>query len=344
MTTLWEVINFKVQTSAQNNTSDSIFANGQMQAKVIVTIRAIDASTGANYQLTKAELEGIKLINYYSKNELKGNWFYSTTENDFAHTLPRAGDPVEPIADGTQSISFWVSSTQIGNENIAAQISQPGAVQSTVITTTGGSFESMVTLEAIQPITYTQSNVTFTREDTAQGTWKRTSASGTSTYGWDQDNYYLSSDFYPFLKVNRHGVDTTGKENGIGSTAEMQDSFAFLRVDSTDISIFYMFDMGTAKTVTRGLSTYSFTASYFRTADIKINQRPNALCLTRLRFINGHVSLSNWNAGAWFTIYDLYGNYGHFTVNINSQNTMSISSRNIRSPVESDSIERAAKI
>ncbi|GCB25861.1 hypothetical protein AAWM_08746 [Aspergillus awamori] len=156
MTTLWEVIDFKVQTTAPTNTTDSIFANGQMQAKVVVTIRAINASTGANYQLTDAELQSIKLINYYTKVEVTGKWFYSTTENEFAHALPRAGAPVDPIADGSQYINFWVSSTQIGYENIAAQISQPGAVQSNVVTTTGGSFNSMVTIAAIEPITYTK--------------------------------------------------------------------------------------------------------------------------------------------------------------------------------------------
>ncbi|GLA32142.1 hypothetical protein AnigIFM63326_011281 [Aspergillus niger] len=345
MTTLWEVIDFKVQTTAQNNTSDSIFANGQMQAKVIVSIRAIIAATGANYQFTEAELKSIKLIDYYSMSELTGKWFYSFTENGYAHALPGAGAPVEPIADGTQSINFWVSSTGIEYKNIAAKISQPGEGQSTIITTTGGSFNSMVTLRAIQQTIYTTSNVTFTREDTATGKWQKQTAFGSSTHNWDQDNYYLSSNVYPFLKVDRHGVDMTGSQNGVASTSDMKDSFAYLKVGSNDISMFYMFDMEVESTVRRGLSTWNSSSTVDRLATIKINQRGNTLCLTRLRFYHGYVTwFPNWEEDTWFTIYDLYGNHGHFSVKQRGQNTISISSLNSTSLAESTAIERTAKI
>ncbi|PLB53949.1 hypothetical protein P170DRAFT_504818 [Aspergillus steynii IBT 23096] len=349
MAKLWEVTQFNVRTSARDSTSDSLFANGQMQVKVIVSIKAFlldpDENGNSDYQLTKAELEGIKLINYYSRNELTGRWTYSTTENGFAHVLPRAGAPVDPIADGTQTIGFWVSSTQITNENIAAQISQPGKDKPTTVTTTGGIFDSMVTLEAIQPVTYTTDNVSFTREDTAEGTWRIQTGSNSSTYRWDQDNYYVSSHDYPFLKVDRHQVDTTGNDNGVVRSSDMQDSFAYLKAGKNDISIFYMFDVGKEMTVRRGLYTWSGSTTYYRYAQIKVNQRVNALCLTRLLFFSGYTSWwNNWDANAWFTIYDLYGNHGHFSVRTEGQNTLSFTSRNVRSPAEGTSVGRTVKI
>ncbi|PYI02602.1 hypothetical protein BO78DRAFT_390102 [Aspergillus sclerotiicarbonarius CBS 121057] len=329
MTTLWEVITFTVQTSAVGNASDRLYANGQMQVPVIVSIRAIIGDTGASYHLTQSELQSIKLIDYYSRKELTGTWFYSTTENVFSHTLPGSRAPVEPIADGTQSIYFWVSSTKMESTNIAAQISQPGKDQPTIITTTGGSFDSKVTLTAIQPVTYTTSNVTFTREDTAEGTWNKKQGSSTTKYNWDQDNYYLTSNVYPFLKVDRHEVDTSGYNNGAVRIGEMRDSFAYLEVGSSDVSIFFMFNMGKEATV-----------AY---ADIKVNQKVNALCLTRLRFFKG-AWYSDWEQNAWFTIYDLYGNSGSFWVKPEEKNTMSISSKNTRSSTEPTSIEPAAKL
>ncbi|KAH8428759.1 uncharacterized protein LDX57_006443 [Aspergillus melleus] len=321
MSTLWEVTNFSLRTSAKDSTADSLYANGQMQVKVIVSIKAKipdpDDGPAKDYTLTADELKTIKLIYYDTRKELSGEWSYSTTENDFAHVLPGGTAPAEPIADGTQAVIFWVSSTKLDHENIAAQVSQPGKDEPTIIDTTGGSYHSMVTLVTLQPITYTTSNVSFTREDTAEGTWKKKTWSATWTYKWDQDNYYLSSKFYPFLKVDRKKFVTN------------DDRFAYLRVDGSDISMFYMFNMGEEETVQRGITSTNVNTTLERRADIRINQQKNAFCLTRLRFFNGWSHWEpNWNQDAWFTIYDLYGNHGQFWVNTQGQNTLSITSRN----------------
>ncbi|GKZ33300.1 hypothetical protein AbraIFM66950_003143, partial [Aspergillus brasiliensis] len=109
MSGAWEVTSFAVQTSTANQKTDTLYANGRMQVPVIISVKAVNGTTGAIYDST----------------EVTGTWFYSTTENEFAHTLGNSRDPVTPIADGTKSIIFWISSTKVENKNIAAFITQP---------------------------------------------------------------------------------------------------------------------------------------------------------------------------------------------------------------------------
>lgn len=126
----------------------------------------------------------------------------------------------------------------------------------------------------------------------------------------------------------------------------MMDFLAYLKVShEDDISIFYMFDRGKEMTVQRGMVASKGTTKYHRTAQIKVNQQANTLCLTRLRFYRGYADwLRDRDANAWFIIYDLYGNYGHFSVKTDGANRLSISNRNVRSPAEATSIESKAKI
>ncbi|PWY68692.1 hypothetical protein BO83DRAFT_379950 [Aspergillus eucalypticola CBS 122712] len=352
MSVKWEVVNFSLSTNVQNETKRDIFANGQMQAQINVTIRAFIYNTAIPYQLTESDLQSLKLIDYNTKEELTGDWTYSRVEREeFVHIMPGQSfaAPVVPNADDTQTIVLWVSSAKIGEKRIAAQITELGETLA-IVRTTGGTFESSITITARQPITYTMDNVTLTREDTAEGSWWKSVLYGqnwvNTAYAWDQDNYYVTSDLYPFVKVDRYEVDINGTQQPYGNNGTyFRDAFAYMGLgNDKDVSIFFMPQMGGSSQAYRGVMATNGYNEIRSFANITVNQRKNALCLTRLRFYYGWVSwFSNWQQDTWFTIYDQYGNYGHFSVKTNASNTISISTRYVNR-ADSKTINSTAKL
>ncbi|GLB11027.1 hypothetical protein AtubIFM57258_007441 [Aspergillus tubingensis] len=351
MSDKWEVANFSLSTNVQNETKRQIFANGQMQARINVRIQATIPGTDKDYQLTESDLQSLKLIDYNTKQELTGNWNYSRVEREeFLHTMPGeyTAAPVEPIADDSQTVVLWVSSAVIDDKRIGAQITELGETTA-IVTTTGGYFDSSITIDAIRPITYTINEVTVTREDTAAGYWYKDVLYGTNwtnyRYAWDQDNYYVQSKKYPFVKVDRHKVDIDGTQQPYASYNYFRDAFAYMGLgNDRDVSIFFMPQMGGSTTTTRGVLAKNSYNNIATLASVKVNQRNNQLCLTRILFGNGWVSwFSNWQQDTWFTIYDEYGNYGHFTVKTNASNTISIMTRyvNRESSADSETIDTA---
>ncbi|GKZ72782.1 hypothetical protein AnigIFM50267_009162 [Aspergillus niger] len=357
MSDKWEVMNFSLSTNVQNETEREIFANGKMQAQINVRIKAIVYGTSDTpYQLTESDLESLKLIDYSTKEELAGKWKYSREEDeDFVHTMPGqlpSAAPVVPNADGSQTVVLWVSSTTLGDKRIAAQITELGE-KPAIVTTTGGTYDSSITIVAKQPIIYTMDDVTVTREDTAEGFWSKYVTFGNTekkyTYAWDQDNYYVKSKLYPFVKVDRKGVDIDGSQQPYASyPTYFRDAFAYMGLgNDRDVSIFFMPQMGRSKTTFRGVRASNSYNDIYSYANVTVNQKSNALCLTRLLFGNGWVSwYSNWQPDTWFTIYDQYGNPGYFSVKTNGSNTISISTRYVNRELSADSrtIESTSKL
>ncbi|GLA32138.1 hypothetical protein AnigIFM63326_011277 [Aspergillus niger] len=332
-----------------------------MQAQINVRIRAINQNTWATYQLTQSDLQSLKLIDYNKRQELTGNWTYSTVEKEeFAHNMPITRSPadeelvapVTPIADDTQTIIFWVSATRIESLRIGAQITEHGATESTV-TTTGGNFDPCITVRGHAPITYTMNDVTVQREDTAYGFWyKQVRENGKwiwYTYAWDQDNYYLTSKRYPFVKIDHYNVDVNGSTQPNGNGGYFRDAFAYMGLgNDSEISIFFLPQMGNSQQSRRGVRWINDYNDLDSTAYVTVNQRPNALILTRILFGNAYVSfLPNWQEDAWFRIYDQYGNSGTFTAKQQGSNTIAISNRYVNrdlSAEESKTIQPAAKL
>ncbi|GLA50146.1 hypothetical protein CBS63078_8619 [Aspergillus niger] len=356
MSDKWEVANFSLSTNVQNETEREIFANGNMQAQINVRIKATVYDTlNTPYQLTESDLESLKLIDYSTKEELAGKWTYSREEDEiFVHTMPGqlpSAAPVVPNADGSQTVVLWVSSTTLGDKRIAAQITELGE-KPAIVTTTGGTYDSSITIVAKQPITYTMNDVTVTREDTAEGFWSKRVWFGNTEkryeYAWDQDNYYIKSKLYPFVKVDPKNVDTDGTQQPYGRNTYFRDAFAYLGLgNNRDVSIFFMPQMGGSSTKWRGVYASNDYNIIDTCAKVTVNQRPNELCLTRLLFGNGWVSwYSNWQQDTWFTIYDQYGNPGYFSVKTNGSNTISISTRYVNEELSADSrtIESTSKL
>ncbi|PYH93981.1 hypothetical protein BO71DRAFT_399233 [Aspergillus ellipticus CBS 707.79] len=370
MSVSWEVTAFAVQTSTADQRTDALYANGRMQVPVIVSVRAINGSTGASYQLTNAELERIQLVDYFSSaTEITGTWFYSTTENEFSHSLSGTREPVVPIVDGAQSIFFWVSSTRVENRNIAARITQPN---NTTITTAGAMFNSFVTLNARQPVAYTTGNVTLgDSESTAEGIWKSTfftnQVSHVTDKDWQQETYSLTTNFHPVLKAELFDFNTNGNQapnNGWRSTS-LTNSFAYRPHRALDV--FYFWAPGAQATrhvgvfhqishldVDQNLNPVNFTSlTTDARANVQVNQKRNAFCFTHMKFLGTSTWGNGWQMDAWFRLYDTFGNIGEFYPRVREetdedgavQNTLFLQNKNTgTSSTEAAALKPTAKL
>ncbi|RHZ70736.1 hypothetical protein CDV55_107810 [Aspergillus turcosus] len=302
MAVQWEVSEMKVETSPGDHLRDSLFANGKMQVPVIVSIEAINPANNAVYKLSAAQLATIKLVDYYNPtSHLSTPWTYSAVENEFHHVLPAiasAGSESETPQTRVdyQKKTWWVSTSRVEHKNIGASIQAPKGIYHTG----GGSghSDSHVTITGIAAIHYNMSNVQFVREDTKNGNV----ISG--PFKFDQDNYYLSSTKYRFQKVDVRG-------QFFNPTNDPPIERCYLRVSrvksGTEQShLHYLWPMGSQQTKQAGNKNAR--------ADITINQRQGALCLTRFT-LEGKGRLYP-DGGGWytnqFTIYDQYGNSGNF--------------------------------
>ncbi|KAJ7192347.1 hypothetical protein GGX14DRAFT_380229 [Mycena pura] len=324
MGTDWKVTYFKVETSTFSANTDSLYANGRMQIPVIVSIKAIDTAARKPYTLTDSDLNKIKLVYYYdTSGTLSNGWSYTDQKDDmFAHTVTGQSGSSAATADaGPQAKTYWVNTTQVENQKVAASIKQSDG---TTVTTHSSKFDSHVTLTVtgLIPIAYTTDNVQISRKDTANGTYRKRTGIGPpgwnqwqeGTMNWNQHNYYVSSNGFKFVKADIHDDDSTGYADGHPGDARLKNSFAYHATDSS-LKMCFIWEFGAEDTKTAGVYKEDGDKRAYAYLDIKVNKKINALCLTHLAFDTAFKIGGDWSdSKCGFTIYDVYGNSGKFYV------------------------------
>ncbi|KAK6514731.1 hypothetical protein TWF281_004926 [Arthrobotrys megalospora] len=191
-----------------------------------------------------------------------------------------------------------------------------------MITTATSPYNSYVTLVGNPPVVYTTDTITVARVTVDKGEKEVGvyNSDGTkissSKMPWSQDNYYISSSVHSFVKADIHDYDTTGEEEGHHADSRLANLFNYWS-DNGRLRLSFIWGIATQSTKTAGL--YRETGSPNTTKikafeDIKVNQKSNALCLTRMAFnYSRQIWGSNWsNSDCGFTVYDCYGNAGKF--------------------------------
>ncbi|KAB8290185.1 hypothetical protein EYC80_011054 [Monilinia laxa] len=284
-----------------------------MQVAANILIKAIDPTNNADYTLTAGELASIQLVDYYNTDEvLTGSWTYTTTENDFSHTMPSTGFSrlvQAPLQSSMvdQYKKYWVSTTKSEVKSVGARILQPDG---TWVTTRTSPNDSSIVFRSTPEIKYSLANCEWWREDTASGS------------GWDQDNYFLRSKVHPFKVAERHAYRNENYE-----VVGMRNSVAYHRAGP---HLHYMWPLGPPSTQKVGLTNYADGKPHPNpwTTNIVICQHTDSFCLTRL-ITSGPKDI--WSQGWWFEpwveMFDIYGNKGSFNFAVNEYNTISVSNR-----------------
>jgi hypothetical protein len=343
--TQWEVTYFKVETTTSDGKSDSLYANGRMQVPVIVSIKAIEKGTTKRFTLQDTDLSKIELIDYDDTTiTLSDGWSYTDQRSDlFANSLSASAATVNAAIgaetdDSPQSKKYWVSTTKVENKRVAARIKQPDG---TTITTHSSKFDSHVALMGKAPVVYTTDNVDFVREDTADGSYQFDWQSAlpdrkwhTAYKHWDQDNYFVSSRVHEFVKADIHDYDTTGYASGHPGDSRLKNCYDYYAPNNKNLKLSFIWDFGAEATKTAGLYKEGLIKDWGRVCgrkayaytDIKVNQKSNALCLTRLAIdCPDTIWGSRWsNDNCGFTLYDIYGNAGKFSASFSDDHNLII--------------------
>ncbi|TRX93350.1 hypothetical protein FHL15_005625 [Xylaria flabelliformis] len=330
----WSVSFLRVNTSTSDD-KDSLYANGIMQVPVIVSIKAIDENRDP-YTLSDSDLNSIELIDYNDTGKrLSDGWSYTETVNTtYSNSLPaRAALQFTQVslkqeADGSPQIKkYMVSTTKVESKKIGARIKLSDG---TWVNTHSSDYDSYVTLEGKTPVKYTLDNVKVEYEETANGTYKFEWQSawdlswGTNNDNkWHQRNYYVSSQVHKFVNATRHGYDSTGNASGHPSDSRLAGLYAYCAPDNKNLKLSFIWDYGGGTTTkTAGLykegTIVDWGVDCKRRAhaypDIKVNQKSNAVCLTRLAIdCPDEIWGSKWsNDNCGFQVWDEYGNTGKF--------------------------------
>lgn len=327
--TQWEVNSFKIRGN-----DPALFANGEMQVAVKVDIKALVSGTSTSYTLTDAELDNIELVDD-DLAALSGGWSFSSTENDFNHTIPSSAQsdisPPELPSANVQTKTYWVATSKTESKTVYASIQQPDG---TVITTHSDEYDSKVELQGRQPTIYTLSNTNWNNSEVAH-----------DGKTWRQYNYYLSSKVQnqPFLKCERHN-HLSESDVIVG----LRNCFWFARQKDVPILHFherriqYIWDMGPEREVTVGVTNYQDGSEIpdNPAPAITINQVANAMCFTWIDIISpvNAYNTSWWYGDTWLKIWDVYGNSGEFTMAIEDSDDIIIHERNASKSLHDDKI------
>lgn len=150
--------------------SKRLFANGRMQVRVWVFVEAVDTNGDPVPLSFYPDLILTKLIHFHNGSPLErevyaGNplprWNGSGTENKYTHEMPGGGFQAfsggrdQPFSS-SEPMVFWVSSSAVGQAQIAAEVTLQGKVYRSNNTTNpdGNKIPSSVTLIADQKTTF----------------------------------------------------------------------------------------------------------------------------------------------------------------------------------------------
>lgn len=132
------ISSLKVRFDAPGVESKRIFANGRMQVRTLVFVVAVNQS-GAPVPLQYfPDLISTRLIRFHDGQPLAQDayagvpvpgWSVSVLENRYAHDMPGT-TPATGGTGGTTGtpLEFWVSSSEIGQLHIAAEVTVQGKV------------------------------------------------------------------------------------------------------------------------------------------------------------------------------------------------------------------------
>ncbi|RAK89840.1 hypothetical protein BO79DRAFT_208569 [Aspergillus costaricaensis CBS 115574] len=289
--TEWEVSSLTVNTGTADGATDTLYANGRMQVPVYVSISAIDPDKNVPYSLTEAELESIKLVDYYSTStELSGDWVYSTIENEFAHS----GTTSLSLRSTSQSIKFWVSTSKVEKKSIAASVKQPDGK---IVTTHESGFDYHATLVGNPPINYTTDNITI--QDTKSGD------GSSGSYSWSLLNYYISTNDHDLAKAD---LFIEQAESLFYNRDHMVANLYTAATPSSVYNLLYVWEYGDQ--ATKLLGPYNLLAE---TPAVTVNDKKNNFCLTMMSLTYNYVRENEvFVRENHFTLYDIYGNSGKF--------------------------------
>ncbi|MCX4029386.1 hypothetical protein H0A36_03005 [Endozoicomonas sp. SM1973] len=181
----YEIQDIRVETDLAHGQAYQIYANRKMQAPVYIKVKAINPTTRQAVTIPVDELISASYLfgkqsglnftyNQYFSTSSDQHWFYTVTENQYQHTVPRSAgivrrsvSPSETtvrnnprLANGWSQLTYWVSTNQTHySKHVCAEIAMSNGETINSCDTT--LYDEYATISAIDPLQYRATDFSF---------------------------------------------------------------------------------------------------------------------------------------------------------------------------------------
>lgn len=331
----------KIQ-AVSGNLSPSIYANGRNQLPIQITVKAVNKEGNPLKFSNEAWIHILNLRHAESDTKLswqhRSGWCFTDVENQYSKEIQLGSHRSKRFLsgeDGTAIIILYVYTDDINTKRIAVSVDTDNGKHFTTADIPSGTEKMSVTVGAIQKIIYRKDMLTITPiYGLEKGVNKVIYSDGDKReFYCHYDNYYITIPL-PILNIFTYnyggGVrDEYGKiypkwvcaYNTNDNDQHMIVAHPGDRKKGTETFGFE----GTATLLGSGVG-----AIFDLTKKVTFNEHDNAACFTQIAFqtskawrLNNGQDLNNFTPygfDTWFELYDIYGNYGKFSVGFTDDN------------------------
>lgn len=164
-------LSFDAASSIQ---SKNLYANGNMQVRVLVTLVGKDKS-GKVLPLPASVFHSVRLINYRTGRVLQGDWQVRERASNLWQKISGSAAQILSLESADPNITvleYWVSSTVVDTVHVGAAVILNDRLIRANNTTVGDKHDSSVTLVAEAPVTYAIDDFKFERIR-SEGRWNQ---------------------------------------------------------------------------------------------------------------------------------------------------------------------------
>lgn len=320
-----DVFTLKIQTASLNQ-SPRIYGNLRNQLKIAVLVKAVNNQSHTLHFADTTWKQMISLI--FAENETKLNrdgnngWCFTDVPNDFDREIlfVRPSYELDVTNDGDKLLIFYVYTDQIEIRRIA--VSLDNGYGKYFSTADDYDKQMSVTVSSYRPITYRRKDLTIEAtcelgKSRAVAHCEEAGYPHTREYDCHYDNYYITVQngikkanisgygvqSYQIVDFNQHMIaahpfgDNGTQKFGFKNSFDQQELFP------PDFHHFICrFDLFQSVIHSECNDAIIFTQMFFATKDVFT--------------LHGDykADIYSFDHDLWFELYDIYGNYGQFTV------------------------------
>ncbi|WP_163835559.1 hypothetical protein [Spartinivicinus ruber] len=180
----YEIQDIRVETDLTHGQAYQIYANGKMQAPVYIKVKAINPTTRKPITIPTDELisatylfgkqSGLNFTyNQYFSDSYDKHWFYTVTENQYQHTVPRSAGIIRRsvsssettirnnprLTSGWSQLTYWVSTNETHySKHVCAEVSINNGV---TVSSCDMLYDEYATISSIDPLQYRAEDFSF---------------------------------------------------------------------------------------------------------------------------------------------------------------------------------------
>lgn len=337
--------------AVSGNNAPIIYANGRNQLPLEIIAKASKENadnTESILQFSKEIWIALLNLRHAESDALltrqgTTGWCFTATKNDYSLEVLTREYSAEPSQrePGDTLITLYFYTDEISTTRIAVSIDTDGGKHFTTADNSTVVERSSVTVRAFQPVSYLKGDLIqdrVTDQGKAQIAMHYSGDNGTWSKNFDAhyDNLYFSIKY----KIRHYTVYNYGADGQVDADYPAKVAQYWVYDNDQHMLIANQSDLpgGESNNGFYGRASWSETmaartsiAAYDLFLTYKYNDRPNTLCWTHFYFAASdawilpgnmalHVNdtkLQQYNLNPWFDFYDLYGNYGSFSIYYN---------------------------